>query len=172
MKLKIKKDDINKDIYFLDNTSGKYSINGKEVYLNHDNLKELNESNVELYKNKKKRKYKKYFIPEKEGLYEIKLKIKINIKDCSFMFSNCNNIKILDFSVDTKNVTNMSHMFYFCKNMTNLNLFSFDTKNVTNMSHMFSKCLKISSFDTKNVIDMSYMFSDCESITKFRFIFF
>ena len=30
-----------------------------------------------------KSKYDKYLRPEKEGLYEIKLKFKINIKDCS-----------------------------------------------------------------------------------------
>ena len=40
----------------------------------HDNLKELNELNTELYINNKKYKYKKYFIPEKEGIYSILLK--------------------------------------------------------------------------------------------------
>ena len=71
---------INEDIYFLDNTHGWYITDGKEVYHNHDNLKELNESNVELYINNEKMKYKKYFNSEKEGLYEIKLIIKIDIK--------------------------------------------------------------------------------------------
>ena len=61
MILRIKRRDINKDIYFLDNTSGNYSIDGKEVYHNHDNLKELNESNAELYINNEKMKYKKIF---------------------------------------------------------------------------------------------------------------
>ena len=40
LKIKINKDDINRDIYFLDNTEGIY--NGIKHY--HDNLKELNES--------------------------------------------------------------------------------------------------------------------------------
>ena len=45
--LEISKKDINKIIYFLDNTE------------EHDNLKELNENNVKLYINKKEYKYTK-----------------------------------------------------------------------------------------------------------------
>ena len=74
MTLKIEKDDINKEIYFLDNTNGTITINGKLEQHHHDLLKELNESNVELYINNKKCIYKKYFIPEKEGFYNILLK--------------------------------------------------------------------------------------------------
>ena len=71
LSVKINKDDINKDIYFLDNTDGTYN----EIKHYHDNLKELNESNTELYINDIKYKYKKYFKPDKEGIYIIKLKI-------------------------------------------------------------------------------------------------
>ena len=65
---------------------------------NHDNLKELNEYNTELYINDKKMKYKKYFKPEKEGIYSIILKININIKDCSYMFSYCNKLTDIDLT--------------------------------------------------------------------------
>ena len=63
----------------------------------------------------------------------------------------------------------MSHMFYECWNLTNLNLSSFDTKNVTDMSGMFYECsnltnLNLSSFDTKNVTYMSLMFSGCSKL--------
>ena len=71
LEIKINKDDINKDIYFLDNTNDTY--NNIKHY--HDNLKELNESNTELYINDKKYKYKKYFNQDKEGIY-YKIKIK------------------------------------------------------------------------------------------------
>ena len=54
--LKIEKDDKNKEIYFLDNTNGKYKIGDKEVQHFHDCLKELNESNTELFINSKKKK--------------------------------------------------------------------------------------------------------------------
>ena len=67
MKIKIEKNDINKKIYFLDNTDSniivgiKYIEKGKFVeYIkeehHHDNLKELNDTNVELYINDKKYK--------------------------------------------------------------------------------------------------------------------
>ena len=52
MKIKINNKDINKDIYFLDNTDGYEDDEGIKHY--HDNLKELNESNTELYINNKK----------------------------------------------------------------------------------------------------------------------
>jgi hypothetical protein len=71
LSVKINKDDINKDIYFLDNTDDTYN----DIKHYHDNLKELNESNTELYINDIKYKYKKYFKPDKEGIYIIKLKI-------------------------------------------------------------------------------------------------
>jgi len=157
LKVKIEKEDINKDIYFLDNTE------------HHDNLKELNELNTEIFINNIKYKYKKSFKPEKEGLYEIK--IKFNIKNCSYMFYNCSNLTKIDLSYfDTKNVIDMSCMFYGCSNLTSLDLSSFNTQNVNNMSDMFYECsnltnIDLSSFDTKNVINMSSMFKECSKLT-------
>jgi len=168
--LDIKKEDINKDIYFLDNSDGGYYINGKFEEHYHDFLKELNEVNTELYINNIKYKYKKYFKPKKEGIYNIIIKLNIQIKDCSFMFCGCNNLINFDLSsFDTKNVTNMSYMFGWCNNLKEIDLSSFDTKNCTNMSDMFRLCnnlkeIDLSSFDTKNVIDMSYMFNGCNSL--------
>ena len=100
----------------------------------HDFLKELNESNVELYINNKKYKYQKYFIPDKEGEYNILLKFNILIKDCSFMFYECSNIINIDLSsFNTKNVTNMSDMFYYCKELKNIDLSSFNTQKVNDI---------------------------------------
>ena len=86
--INIDKNEINKEIYFLDN----YYYDGGYKYT-HDHLKELNEDNTELYINGNKRKYEKYFIPEKEGEYIIELRFNINLTDCSYMFSGCENIK-------------------------------------------------------------------------------
>lgn len=72
MTINVENNDINKNIYFLDNTDGS-SFNG--VSHLHDNLKELNESNTDLYINDDKFKYQKYFVPKKEGIYSIKLNI-------------------------------------------------------------------------------------------------
>ena len=71
--LQIKPKHILKDIYFLDNVD--YTdINGEKHF--HDNLKELNNKNVDLYINNIKYDFKKYFNPDKEGEYSIKLKFK------------------------------------------------------------------------------------------------
>jgi len=163
LKIKIDKEDINKDIYFLDNPNS--------MKLKYNNLEELNELNTEIFINNKKYKYKKSFKPEKEGLYEIKIKFNIKIKDCGYMFFGCSNLTNIDLSsFDTKNVNNMSAMFSNCSNLTNIDLSSFDTKNVNNMSHMFSWCsnltnIDLSSFDTKNVNNISLMFCGCYKLT-------
>ena len=72
---------------------------------------------------------------------------------------------------ETKTITDMSYMFYFCNSLLSLPDFhKWDTKNVTNMSCMFSYCSlldsipHISRWDTKNVTNMSCMFSSCTSL--------
>ena len=112
--LKIEKENINKKIYFLDNY--------EEDEHFHDNLKELNEYNTELYINNQKSKYEKYIIPEKEVEYKIKLKFNTLLKDCSYMFYNCININKIDFIYfNTKNVEDMKYMFNGCT-FKNINL--------------------------------------------------
>ena len=169
IQIKIDKNDINKEIYFLDNTDF-FDHNCIKVY--HGFLKELNKYNTELYINDDKKEYKKYFIPEKEGIYTILLKLNISITDCSYMFYKCGNIINIDLSnFDTTNVTNMSNMFAFCYLLRTLSDISkWNTNNVTNMSHMFFECesLKslpdISKWNTNNVTNMSFMFTDCISL--------
>ena len=180
--IKIEINDINKKIYFLDNVDGVITVGVKlnensifgldkiEEEHHHDFLKELNDSNTELYINDKKCKYEKYFIPEQKGEYNILLKFNILMTDCSFMFYNCNNLTNIDLSsFNTQNVTNMSFMFCECSNLTNINLSSFNTQNVTNMFSIFSNCSKLtniylSSFNIKNVINMAGMFVGCNEL--------
>ena len=182
LKTKIEKDDIGKHIYFLDNTHDKIKVglkdgrdgNKEDDYIteehHHDFLQELNESNVELYINDKKYNFRKYFIPDKEGEYNILLKINILMKDCSFMFYGCSNLTNIDLSTfNTENVTNMMGMFAECSNLINLDLSSFNTKNVTDMYYMFYGCknlnnINLSSFNTQKVIYMHNMFNGCESL--------
>ena len=155
--LSINSKEVNKEIYFLCNYEK-------------DNFKELNESNSVIIINNEKTDFKKYFKPEKEGKYKIKIKFNINLTDCSYMFANCKSIKNINFiSFNTKYVTNMKNMFYGCENLKTINLLSFDTQNVTDMSNMFFCCsnlnnLNLSSFNTKKVIDMSYMFFCCNKL--------
>ena len=167
MKLNIGENDVNKYIKIL------YNIKKEVLKIDGDNINiinELNESNTELYINNKKYKYKSYFLPDKEGIYDIKLNIKILMKSCCCLFLNCTNLISLDLSsFNTHQVTNMACMFQNCDKLKNLDLSSFNTQNVTNMYRLFSGCynlqsINLSSFKTQNVINMSYMFYECYNL--------
>ena len=74
-------------------------------------------------------------------------------------------------NLDISNVTNMSHMFQNCGNLTSLDISNFNTSNVTNMNSMFKDLrnltlLDLSNFNTNNVTNMSYMFYNCSQLTK------
>ena len=165
--LKVEKDDINKDIYFLDNTKDTIYLSGKWEEHNHDFLKELNDSNTEIYINNLKYKYDKKFQPDKEGTYFISIKFKSKVTDCCCMFFGCENITHIDLSsFDSSNVINMECMFFSCNKVKNIDLSNLDTKNVTNMECMFCNFksitnIDLSNFDTKNVTNMDSMFSNC-----------
>ena len=55
------------------------------------------------------------------------------------MFVGCKNIININFkSFNTKNIMNMKYMFYGCTKLNKiLNIIEWDTKNVENMSGMF-----------------------------------
>ena len=160
--LKINKSDIGKKIYFLQNKD-EFKKYNSELKLNRDNIVVLIDGEICRYEN--------YYKFPKKGIYNVTIYINYILKDCTALFCCCHNIIDIDLSsFDTKNVTNMSYMFYNCSNLTNIDLSSFDTKNVTNMSYMFSYCsnltnIDLSSFDTKNVTDMSSMFNYCSNLT-------
>ena len=146
MKIKISKNDINKKIYI------------------------FNRNNSILYIDDKIIESENYFIPEKEGIFSIRLILKNLINDCSEMFEYRKHLINIDLSsFNTKNVTNMKRMFANCENLESIDLSSLDTKNVTNMEEMFISCSKLenidlSSFDTKNVTDMEGMFGSCSKL--------
>ena len=165
--MKINKEDIDKKVYFLDGID--YTDENNIVH-NHDNLEEMNELNTILYIGDIKYKFKKYFIPKKEGLYTIKIQLNFLIRNCSYMFACCENIESIDLShFDTQKTTNMSYMFYCCSNLKNINLNSLNTKNVEDINHMFYFCynlkdINLSSFDTSKVVYMNHIFSNCHQL--------
>ena len=167
LSIEINKEDINHKIYFLENY--KYQDN-KNIKHFGENLKALNELIEEFYINNIKCEFKNYFIPAKEGLFDIKMKFNTNLFDCSYMFAGCENIISINFiSINTKNITDMKYMFYGCRNLRQINLFSFDTRNVTDMSGMFGECnnlkeLDLSTFDIKNVLQVKGIFYKSEKI--------
>ena len=176
IKIKIEQSDVNKNIYFLDNTQESdnkngYYENGILVKHNHDNLSEMRESNTILIIDGESVPFKKFFIPTKSGIYSIKLLFKNKLYNCEYMFCKCKNIIDIDFSkFNTENVTDMQRMFHKCKGLKLLDLQYFNTKNVTNMRSMFDGCsslttINLSSFNTKNVTNMEDMFQECSSLT-------
>ena len=160
LKLNIDKNDLNKEIYFLNNTSQ------LEKY--------LNGANIKLYINGKKEKFRKYLKAE-EQQYSVVLKFPHRMKDCSKMFMDCYYIVDIDLSsFNAENVGNMSYMFTNCKNLANINLSSLNTEKVANMEYMFCNCnnlhaLDLSSFNTKNVINMHEMFANCRNLSEIQF---
>ena len=96
-----------------------------------------------------------------------------NVKDMSFMFDQCYNLKEILINPQTfitKNVTNMGHMFNRCNNLKDINLSHFDIQNVKLLSYMFYECenltdLNLSNFKIKDRnIDMSNMFEKCKNL--------
>ena len=64
------------------------------------------------------------------------------------MFYYCSNLTSLDLSsFNTSNVTNMTNMFYECRNLTSLDLSLFNTSKITIMSSMFGYCNGLTSLD-------------------------
>ena len=93
--------------------------------------------------------------------------------DCSKMFKGCEKIKNINLSnFDTSNTTDMSYMFYYCRNLTDIvGIENFSTSQVTNMNSMFTCCdfylidLNLKNWDTSKVTDMGNMFEMCYSLT-------
>lgn len=91
-----------------------------------------------------------------------------HIQSTSFWFcgmTNLSSIQGLQY-LDTRNVTDMSYMFYNCSSLTTLDASNFDTQNVADMRMMFCNCkllssLDVSGFATNNVTDMNRMFFGC-----------
>lgn len=90
-----------------------------------------------------------------------------NVTSMKDMFNHCITSKINLSNFDTRNVTDMSRMFYYTYRLKDLKLSGLDTSKVTNMSGMFQYAgwngtglnLDISSFDTRQVTNFNNMFS-------------
>ena len=155
-----------KKIIFLGNYEKEKLL--KKENINRKSIEDLNKLNTKLFINDIQMEYEKYFVPKKEGNYNIKLEFNINLTDSSFMFAECENIIRINFiNFNTENITDMESMFFNCKNLVDINLFSFNTKNVINLSKMFYKCynlknLDLSSFKLKKEADVSKIFYGCK----------
>ena len=172
LKVKVEDDEVNKTIYFLDNTDGEYYENGEFFKHNHDNLKEINEKNTTLIIGGKIVPFKKFFIPKKSGIYSIKLIFKNKLTNCAYMFCNCKNITDANFSkFNMDNVIDTKYMFQKCYNLVSLNLTSLNMQNVYNMSYMFAGCTSLAKlwwprFNTIKA-NTKCMFHGCKNLKSY-----
>ena len=179
-KIKINKDDIDKDIRII-NSFEKYKIENK-IKQSSDDIKYENEQeikeNIQIQIEKKYIDFSYFHKFKSEGEYTINYFFRESMTNTNYMFCNCNSIISIDLSnFNTRNIININHMFYFCHSLMNINLSNFDTEKVTNMSYMFSNCssllrLNFSSFNTENVTNMNEMFYNCKSLTTLNLSYF
>ena len=85
-------------------------------------------------------------------------------------FKDGNYIQEVIHMCNTSKITDMSNMFYECRNLEYINTKNFDTSNVTTMKYMFCNCevlnnLAVNNFNTSKVTNMHAMFSGCKSLT-------
>ena len=108
-----------------------------------------------------------------DKILEIKLKIIRDMKDISFMFSDCKSLlsisKLLTWNTD--NIISMKGMFAGCSSLVSLpDLSVIKTNKVRNFRGIFAGCESlvslpnISKWNTDNVTDMQYMFNNCYSL--------
>ena len=88
------------------------------------------------------------------------------ITDMSALFEDLDIRNIQIDQWDVSNVTNMSSMFYGCREFTGqTKLSKWDTSKVTKMNSMFDSCKNfngdLSGGDVSKVTNMAYMFLDC-----------
>ena len=140
---------------------------------------ENNINNCKIIIDNKEQKICEYYKISKTNNKNI-LKIKLieikAITDFSHMFGDDMNkgcrelISLPDIdNLNTKNVINMSYMFYNCESLKSLkDISKWDTSNITDMSYMFSYCRSIkffpdiSNWDIHNVKNLSNMFHYCD----------
>lgn len=75
-------------------------------------------------------------------------------------------IKCIEY-LNTSQVTNMSHMYFGCKDLTFLNLSHFDTSKVTYMSWMFRGCSSLTTIYSNSTWSCKMsdsMFAGCTSL--------
>ncbi|AYF99994.1 BspA family leucine-rich repeat surface protein [Lactococcus allomyrinae] len=107
----------------------------------------------------------------KSIVFDGKVTANANSSYLFYYLPNLTNIEGLEDNFDTSNVTNMTSMFDYARNLTALDLSDWNTSNVTDMHSMFQyatrlTALDLSDWNTSNVTDMHSMFDYAISLTK------
>jgi surface protein len=165
--------DSNKDII-------KYKINegDKKIRIFSQNFFYNNFDNCKIIHEDKEYPLSEYFNLENINLknskvLELKLKIDHDLKDLSFMFSDCTSLlsisKIITWNTDS--IIGIKGMFAGCSSLASLpDLSCIKTNKIKSFRGVFAGCESlvslpdISKWNTDNVTDMQYMFSNCYSL--------
>ena len=106
----------------------------------------------------------------------IKIQFISPLTSMAYLFYNMPQIKSIDFSnFNSKEVTDMSHLFNLCTGLENINFGNnIDTSKVTNMDGLFRDCwsiksIDLSKFNTELVWNMIDMFYKCGELTEINF---
>ena len=106
---------------------------------------------------------------ESNGVYTVEISSDSDFSSCSF--KDKSELLTVEYLKVTSNVTDMSNMFYGCRQLTQIDVSDWDTSKVTNMHAMFVACsqltqLNVSNWDTSSVQYMHYMFQNCSQLTQ------
>jgi len=187
-KIRIKKDNINKDIqiinsfeqairdrqYELTNSDKIFNPNKSytevmELTKKYENENEI-KNNCEIIINYDKIPFSYKYKFKREGTYTIKYIFQKKLTKADFLFYNCNLLTNIDLSnFKTNEIINMESMFDGCSSLQYINLTNINTYNTITMFGMFNNCeslenLDLSFFNTEKVSNMGYMFHNCKSL--------
>ena len=157
----------------------KYKINegDKKIRIFSQNFVLNNWDNCKIICDEKEYELTEYFDLENysknKKFLEIKLKLHRDMKDISFMFSDCKQLISISklISWNTDNIISMKGMFAGCSSLISLpDLSLIKTNKVKNFRGIFAGCeslvslTNISKWNTDNVTDMQYLFNNCYSL--------
>ena len=113
---------------------------------------------------------KKVYVANKT--YEIKLQWDSYIYDFTYMFSNLASINSVYMYYISGSYSNMSYMFYNCKNLVSFSLDKYSNDYIVDTIGMFYNCISLTSFLSNNFFyysysyrNLSYMFYNCQSLS-------
>ena len=113
---------------------------------------------------------KKVYVANKT--YEIKLQWDSYIYDFTYMFSNLASINSVYMYYISGSYSNMSYMFYNCKNLVSFSLDKYSDNYIVDTIGMFYNCISLTSFLSNNFFyysynyrNLSYMFYNCQSLS-------
>ena len=108
--------------------------------------------------------------PLENGLNNVTIIFKQELKSSAYMFENIENIIEIDLSkFNASKIKTMEKMFIHCLNLKQITFGNIDTSLVENMALMFSECkqlisIDLSNFNTCSVTSMYSMFKHCENL--------